>query len=55
MNYGYVSPLGEVGFTSELKGRLAAYCELKELMRRCKSLILYLALKHLCGDIKGEL
>jgi len=51
MNYGYISPQGEQGFISEMKGRLAAYCEAKELMRRCVSLILYLALKRICNEI----
>jgi hypothetical protein len=51
-DYGYVSAKGEHGFINELKGRLSAYCEAKELMMSCKSLILYIALKNICKEIK---
>ena len=50
-DYGYVSAKGEHGFINELKGRLSAYCEAKELMMSCKSLILYIALKNICKEI----
>lgn len=45
MNYGYVNA-SEQDVKSELRHRLAAYLEVCEIMKSCKNLSLFIALKH---------
>jgi hypothetical protein len=49
MNYGYVT--SEQAVKSELRYRLEAYLETRELMRQCKNLSLFIALKHFQDEI----
>jgi GTP-binding protein EngB required for normal cell division len=51
MNYGYVNA-SEQAVKSELRHRLEAYLETKELMKQCKNLSLFIALKHFKDSIR---
>jgi hypothetical protein len=51
MEYGYVNSGGQEAIIAELKHRFAAYLETKEMMKSCKNLSLFIALKHFKGEI----
>jgi hypothetical protein len=49
--YGYVNPGGEQAVKSELSHRLGAYLEAKKMMKACKNMSLFIALKHFSDEI----
>ena len=53
MDYGYVNPKGQEAIKNEILYQVKAYFEAKELMRTCKNLHVFIALKHFCEEIKG--
>ncbi|MDD5288319.1 MAG: hypothetical protein PHY28_04325 [Dehalococcoidales bacterium] len=49
--YGYVNPGGELAVKNELSHRLGAYLEAKKMMKACKNMSLFIALKHFSDEI----
>ena len=52
MNYGYVNPGGQVAIQNEVVHRVKAYFELRQIMERCHSVILYMELRELAKRLR---